>query len=117
MTGTGTAGAGGTSGASGSGSGGYSAAPQDQVIDGSSQLAGRVVTGVKVTLTYDAMSIPDQFQILYGGTLADSGMVSYGGQIVGQGAGNSPEVKIRVISSSNQGTMWNWSASVEYFVK
>jgi RHS repeat-associated protein len=116
VTGTGTAG--GTSGASGSGSGGYAAGPQDQVIDGSAQLAGRAVTGVKVTVNYDAISIPDQFQVVYqGATLADSGMVSYGGQIVGQGAGSSPQVTIRVISSPDQSTVWNWSASVEYFVK
>lgn len=116
MTGSGTAG--GTSGATGSGSGGYAAGPQDQVIDGSAQLAGRVVTGVKVTVSYDAVSIPDQFQIVYGGaTLADSGMVSYGGQIVGQAAGSSAQVTIRVISSSDQNTVWSWSASVEYYVR
>lgn len=117
VTGSGSA-AGSTSGASGSGSGGYSAAPQDQVIDGSAQLAGRVVKGVKVTLTYDAISIPDQFQIIYqGATLGDSGMVSYGGVVTGQGSGNSPQVTIRVISSPDQGTVWNWSASVEYFIQ
>jgi hypothetical protein len=118
VTGSGTAGGGGSSGASGSGSGGYAAGAQDQVLDGSASLAGRTVTGVKVTLTYNAYGIPDCFQIVYGGgVIGDTGNTSGGGTIMGNGSGSSPQVTIRVISNQqDQDTIWDWTASAEFFV-
>lgn len=114
-TGAGAAGPGGSSGASGSG--GYSAAPQDQTIDGTAALAGRTVTGVRVTLNYDAYSIPDEFQIVYGGgAVATTGNTSGAGVLNGNGSGNSPIVTIRVITRDTS-TSWNWSARVEYTVQ
>ncbi len=108
-------GAGGASGASGSG--GYSAAPQDRVIDGTSALAGRLVTGVKVTLSYTAYTIPDEFQIIYGGSvLASSGNTSGSSTLTGSGIGNSPVVTIRVITRETS-TSWKWDAQVEYSVQ
>lgn len=120
VTASGSAGGGaggGSTGASGSGSGGYAAGPQDQTIDGSGSLAGRTVTGVKVTLNYNAYDIPDSFQILYGGSsIASTGPTSGGGTLTGNGSGSTPSVVIRVISSQDQSTAWEWSASVEFLV-
>lgn len=108
-------GAGGASGASGSG--GYSAAPQDQTIDGTSALAGRIVTGVKVTLDYIAYGIPDEFQIMYGGSvLKSSGNISGSGTLVASGVGNSPVITIRVITRDTS-TSWKWNARAEYSVQ
>lgn len=123
VTGTGTAGggatgAGGTSGATSSGSGGFAAGPQDRVIDGSASLAGRVVTGVKVTVNCDAYGIPDAFQILYNGaTIGNSPMSGGARTMTGSAAGNSPQVTVRVISGNDNATMWKWSATVEFQVQ
>ncbi len=96
-----------------SASGGFSAGPQDNVIDGSAAVAGKTVTGVRVTLNYEAYGIPDRFQIIYqGSTLADSGNVSGSGSIQGTGGGTSPQVTIRVLTPQG-GTAWDWSAVVE----
>ncbi len=117
VTDTGTAGAGGSSGASGSGSGGFADTAQDQVIDGSSQIGNRKVTGVKVTLNYEAYSIPDQFQIRYEDKpIGDTGNISGNGTLVRSASGSSPIVVIRVLTPQG-GTSWNWSATVEYSVQ
>ena len=107
---------GGTSG--GSGSGGYAAGPQDKDINGASAVGTRTVTGVKVTINYEAYDIPDTFQIVYeGNVIANTGSISGSGTFTASGQGTSSSVTIRVISSSNQGTQWTWSGSVEFFVK
>ncbi|MFO7536347.1 MAG: hypothetical protein R6X19_11835 [Kiritimatiellia bacterium] len=106
-----------TGDATDSSSGGYAAGPQDKVISVGSQLAGKKVTGCRVRVTYDARSIPDTFQVVYdGGVIASSGSVSYGGSLTAKGKGSTPRVTIRVISSSDQGTVWSWSATVTFFV-
>ncbi|MBF0633744.1 MAG: hypothetical protein HQK85_03715 [Nitrospinae bacterium] len=100
--------------ATGSASGGYSSAPQDQTIDGSSQLVGYTVTGVSVTLTYEAYTVPDQFQIIYeGSVIFDSGVTSGGGSTTIDVGGSSPYVTIRVMTPDS-GTAWVWDASVAY---
>lgn len=107
----------GSANASGSGSGGYAAGAQDQVIDGSAQIGNGTVKGVKVSLDYQAYTIADTFQIVYNGAvIANSGSVSGSGTISGSAAGDSKKVTIRVISSSNEGTEWKWSARVDYSV-
>jgi hypothetical protein len=100
--------------ATGSASGGYSGAPQDQVIDASSQLVGYTVTGVSVNLSYEAYTVPDQFQIIYEGrVIYDTGVVSGAGSPTADVAGSSPHVTIRVITP-DAGTAWVWSASVSF---
>lgn len=100
--------------ATGSASGGYSGAPQDQVIDASSQLVGYTVSGVSVNLNYEAYTVPDQFQIIYEGrVIYDSGVVSGAGSPTADAAGTSPYVTIRVITPDS-GTAWVWSASVSF---
>lgn len=123
VTGSGSAAGGsgtssGTNNASGAGSGGYSAAPQDQVLNGAGLVGNRKVTGVKVTVHYEAYGIPDTFQILYNGAaIANSGSVSGSGTLTGSGQGNAAQVTIRVISSNDKSTQWTWSSSAEFFVK
>lgn len=102
--------------AAGSSSGGFSSAPQDRVIDGSSVVGGRTITGVRVTLSYVAYNVPDRFQIIYeGSTIADTGDVSGSDTIQAIGNGSSPLVTIRVITPEG-GTLWDWTATVEYSV-
>ncbi len=102
--------------ANGNASGGFSSGPQDRTIDGSSQVGGRTITGVRVTLNYEAFSIADQFQIIYqGDVIADSGVVSGSGSIQGTAGGSSASVVIRVLTPSSS-TAWEWSARVEYSV-
>lgn len=103
--------------ANGNASGGFSSGPQDRTIDGSSQVGGRPITGVRVTLNYEAFGIADQFQIIYGGdVIADSGVVSGSGSIQGTAGGSSASVVIRVLTPSSS-TAWEWSARVEYSVE
>jgi hypothetical protein len=100
--------------ANGNGSGGFASGPQDRTVDGSGVVGGRTITGVRVTVNYQAYTLQDQFQIVYQGrVLADSGLRSGSGTIVGTGGGSSPLVTIRVLTPSG-GTLWNWNAKVEY---
>lgn len=108
-------GAGGTAGAAGSGAGGFAEGAQDKTISGSSQLGGKTVTGVSVSLTYQAFGVPDAFSIIYEGkTIAGTGSTSGSGTITGSGTGTSPEVTVRVVSSKIKTTEWNWQATVKF---
>lgn len=101
-------------GANKSAAGGFSGAPQDTVIDGSAAVAGKSVTGVRVTLNYEAFGIPDRFQIIYqGSTIGDTGNVSGNGTLQRTAGGTAAQVIIRVTTPQG-GTSWNWSAVVEF---
>jgi len=102
--------------ASGRSSGGFSSGPQDTIINGTAQVGGRTIRGVRVTVFYSAYTVPDQFQIIYEGSkIADSGVVSGSDSIQGTGRGSSPIVTIRVLTPRG-GTAWDWSATVEFSV-
>ena len=99
---------------SGSASGGFSAGPQDTVVDGSGQIgAGQTVTGIRMTVNYEAYGVPDQFQIVYqGNVIADSGNVSGAGSIQGTAGGTEPRAIVRVITTDGA-TSWDFSATLE----
>lgn len=100
-----------------SASGGFSSGAQDTAIDGSGAVAGKTVTGVRVTLNYEAFDIPDRFQIIYqGNVIGDTGEVSGNNTIQEIAGGSSPQVIIRVLTPSG-GTSWEWNATVEFSAK
>jgi hypothetical protein len=117
-------------------SGGQSSAPVDRIIDVSSKLKpGQTVNGVRVDLDYDAMTIPDQFQVIFdGAVIGDTGYVGYlrdpnnnycsaeinaaqttpgYGTLDVSAGGPDSSVTIRVSSPCNQ-TAWIWAAKA-YF--
>ena len=101
----------------GSASGGYARGPQDKVIDVSSKLGGAKVTSVEITLTYEAYSVPDQFQIIYeGNTIFDSGNISGSSTVTKSASGSSPKITVRVLTRRS-GTAWNWRASTKWKAK
>lgn len=99
-------------------SGGYSNIPQDKIIDATSLIpAGKTVKRISVSLSYNAYSIPDQFQIIYEGNIIyDSGMTSGSNTVNISQNGSTPMVTIRVIGN-NLGTVWNWSATATFAVE
>lgn len=101
----------------GTATGGYSGIPQDQVIDGTALVGARTVQGIRCTLSYNAYSVPDQFQIIYeGNVIFDSGDISGSGVAQPIAAGTSPQVMIRVITATG-GTAWDWTALLEISVR
>ncbi|OPZ22953.1 MAG: hypothetical protein BWZ02_03347 [Lentisphaerae bacterium ADurb.BinA184] len=64
------------------------------------------------------MTIPDTFKVVYEGkVIANTGSVSGSGTLTAKGTGSSPRVTIRVVSSDDQGTAWNWSATATFFTE
>jgi hypothetical protein len=105
-------------------SGNYSEFPVDREIDGSSALGGRTVTSVDVRVLCDPLTIPDQFQIIYmGSVIGDTGVVgaelgdpSVDIPLNASADGSSAVVTIRV-RTGELGTDWNWDATLIYYVE
>ena len=97
--------------------------PVERILDASSQLNGRTVTGVRVTLNYNSADAgPDTFVVSYGGsTLIDTGPTDTTGSETAEAAGNSPTVTIAVTTSEipdNRSTYnFTWTATATFFVE
>lgn len=112
---------------------------RETAIDLSAAAGGKTVTGVRVTINYDAKGTPDRFQAIYEGrVIADSGVVTGAGQVQGSGSGRSTVCTIQVQVGGSAGVVfagstghshspvptptpkpsapsatWSWNANVE----